>query len=100
LKKISRDSKSMDINEIGLLPEFRNFWNQVEAKGRSWGKKRDGKNPYYGSHFAFIDKGEIVLFVGRKKKGVLPKIFQFRKTKNTCLGRKLKKILSAYNIES
>jgi hypothetical protein len=99
LKKISKNSKLRDINEIGLLPDFRNFWNEVEAKGRSWGKKRDGKNQYFGSHFAFIDQEEIVLLVGGRKKGIPLKIFQFKKTQSTITGQKLLKILSAYGIQ-
>ena len=89
----------MDINQIGLLPEFRGFWNEVQAKGRSWGLKRDGKNPYFGSHFAFIDGREVVLLVGGKKKGSPLKFFQFKKSQNTVLGKRLLKILSVYDIK-
>jgi len=98
LKKTAKDPRSMDINDIGLTSEFRNFWNEGEAKGRSWGLKRDGKNPYFGSHFTFIDKDEVVLLVGGKKMETPLKIFQFKKTKNTIIGRKLLQILLAYGV--
>lgn len=73
------------------------LWNEADACGRTWGrKKRDRRNPFFGTNILFAVADELVSVSWRRSRhGGKLVVHQFARVKTTVLGRKVKKTLRA-----
>lgn len=43
------------------------LWEAENLRGRTWGIKHDGNNPFWGTHISLADPNNIVIIVGHRK---------------------------------
>lgn len=85
------DEAGFCINEVKKAC-LEDVYTKVQGKGRTWGKKTEGGNPYSGSHITLIDGDEIVILIQpRGTKRLILK--QFKLVETTNLGEEVARIL-------
>lgn len=72
------------------------LWREIPLRGRPWGLKKSGTNCYGGTNILLATDKELVS-ISMNSKGNL-RIHEFKRSKNTSLGRQIKKRLRQNNL--
>ncbi len=64
------------------------LWEEADLRGRPWGLKKEGDNPFYGSNVLIVIGDELVTVSKPRGENEI-RIHQFRRVKQTSLGEEV-----------
>jgi len=71
------------------------LWERAYLRGNCWGPKSE-KNPYSGNNIVFA-LGEELVSISQRGNSLI--VHEFRKTENTALGKRVKKLLQTLQVK-